>query len=474
MATTISSDSPLISLLRKHRSSALPSTSASGYTSHDLIHSSFPDIQYSEHEKEETSSWLSTSQHIGSFTEDTAKASERLSSLNTHLSTRTTVLGSKPSIADLGLYAQLAPLATKWSDEERTGEQGYHHIIRHLLFVQKSPRLGLNLSAPDALDISEDKVLVPIKPIDPKAEKERKKREKEAAAAAGEIPNTEQAHGRKAKKESKKSTGDAIASAVGSSVPLAQSSDGAQKDASAPANGSVGAPVNPIDGEPTSKKDKKKDKPPKAKKAPEPAKEMPLSPALIDLRVGHILKAVQHPNADSLYVSTIAVGDSAGTENTEEYEGQVCRTVCSGLNGLVPLEQMQNRKIVAVCNLKPVTMRGIKSAAMVLAASPKLKEGEEDSHAGPVELVEVPEGAVAGERINFEGWEGEPEGVLNPKKKIWETCQVGFTTTQTGKVAFEADKVEKLRENGEVKTCLLKTKSGGVCSVPTLAGATVR
>src|SRR6202012_1680960 len=110
-----------------------------------------------------------------------------------------------------------------------------------------------------------------------------------------------------------------------------------------------------------------------------------------------------------LYVSTIAMGDQA-SEDTTEYEGQVCRTVCSGLNGLVPLEEMQGRKVVVVCNLKPVKMRGIKSAAMVLAASPRLKEGEEDPHGGPVELFTPPEGSVAGERVFFEGWKGEPEG----------------------------------------------------------------
>jgi hypothetical protein len=79
---------------------------------------------------------------------------------------------------------------------------------------------------------------------------------------------------------------------------------------------------------------------------------------------------------------------------------------------------MQGRKVVVVCNLKPVKMRGIKSSAMVLAASPRLKEGEEDHHAGPVELVTPPADGKAGERVFFEGWKGEPEGVLNPKKKV--------------------------------------------------------
>lgn len=475
MAATIQSSSSLVSLLQKHRSSSLPSPSVGGsdYASQDLTHSAFPDTQYSEHEKEEINSWLPTSQHIGSSSEDTAKASERLSTLNRHLSTRTTILGSKPSIADLAIYAQLVPIVSKWSNEERTGEQGYHHIVRHLLFVQASPKFGLELSESDRLNISEDDVVAPIKPIDPKVEKERKKREKEALAAAGESTAKENDSSRKAKKEGKRGTGEAIAAAVGTSVPLAQSSDGAAPNITNGTDAAAASADSPqADGQP---KKQKKEKAPKPKKAPEAPKEISLTPALIDLRVGHILKAIQHPNADSLFVSTIAVGDPPGTENTSEYEGQVCRTVCSGLNGLVPLEEMQNRKIVAVCNLKPVTMRGIKSAAMVLAASPRLAEGEADNHAGPVELVEIPEGAKTGDRINFEGWEGEPEGVLNPKKKVWEMCQVGFTTTDSGEVAFESEAVERIKEEGKVVPLgKLVVKGGGVCKVKTLKGATVR
>ena len=43
------------------------------------------------------------------------------------------------------------------------------------------------------------------------------------------------------------------------------------------------------------------------------------------------------------------------------------RTVCSGLVGKVPIEEMTGQVIV-VCNLKARNMKGIKSAAMVLAA----------------------------------------------------------------------------------------------------------
>ena len=326
--------------------------------------------------------------------------------------------------------------------------------MRFVDFVQTAPLYGLKIEEADKVKIDPDKVISPIKPIDAKAEKERKKKEKalatanaDSAAAAGATVTsaaspTAQDNAEKSKpaKQKAKDVGEKIASAVGAEVPG------------------------------VSKREKKEKAPKQPKNTPAPEK--PFSPSLIDLRVGHILKAEQHPNADSLYVSTIACGDAPGTENTSEYSGQIVRTVCSGLNGLVPLEEMQNRKIVAVCNLKPVTMRGIKSAAMVLAASPRPTPGAEDAHAGPVELVNPPPEADAGERVFFEGWEGEPEAQLNPKKKVWDECQVGFTTTEERVVGFDPGAVEKLKESGK-GVALLRTKEG-VCSVKSLTGATVR
>lgn len=440
-------DSSVKSLIEK----AYPQANGTESDPGKLSSAIFENVEYTSAEKTEIEQWVITSQHVASSSEDSAKTAERLSSLNTHLSTRTTLLGHKPSIADVAIYARLAPVVKEWSDEQRTGEQGYHHIVRHLDFVQNAPLFDLKLSDEEKVKIDVETVVSPIKPIDAKAEKERKKKEKALAAAGADgaavaggtvtsaaSEDTQNAEKSKPKKDKSKDTGDKVAAAVGAEVPGVS---------------------------------KKKEKAPKQPKSA-PAPEKPFSPALIDLRVGHILKAEQHPNADSLYVSTIACGDEAGTENTSEYEGKVVRTVCSGLNGLVPLEEMQGCKIIAVCNLKPVTMRGIKSAAMVLAASPRLAPGEADNHAGPVELVNPPAGAEAGERVFFEGWEGEPEAVLNPKKKVWDDCQVGFTTTDDKIVAFDPSAVEKLKESGK-GVAELKTKQG-VCTVKSLTGATVR
>lgn len=329
------------------------------------------------------------------------------------------------------------------------------NIVRHVDFVQNSPLFNHAVADADKVNIDVSKVLYVRPPVDAKAEKERLKKEKAAALAKAPVDEGVQ-----------KTLVDRTKEAAGGVVEAAT----AKFEALAAGTAAAGVP----EGAQTQKKEKKA-KAPKPQKAPAPT--APLSPSLIDLRVGHILKAINHPDADSLFVSTIAMGDKEGTDDTEVVDGQVCRTVCSGLNGLVPLEEMQGRKVVVVANLKPVKMRGIKSCAMVLAASPRLREGEVDNHAGPVELVTPPADSVAGQRVYFEGWKGEPEGILNPKKKVWEMIQPGFTITDDFACAFDAGAVKELSKEGdEPKTGLgkLVTESGGVCTVKTLSGGIVR
>jgi aminoacyl tRNA synthase complex-interacting multifunctional protein 1 len=424
--------------------------------------------KYSPAEETEVSQWLQTSERLKASPSDASI----LDTLNTHLSTRSTLLGTKPSKADTAIYSALAASVKSWTPEQRTGETGRPHVVRYLDFVQNSPVFELSVPEADKIAVDTEEILYVKPPVDAKAEKERLKKEKAAAQAqvaaaasnAGDVANTlvdrtKQAAAVVADKlvEVKDA---AVAAATQATTAATQAVVGATE-----ASNSAGAPAA---AEQRQKKEKKAKAPKQPQPTPAPA---PLSPALIDLRVGHILKAIKHPEADSLYVSTIAMGDKPGTDDTAEYEGQVCRTVCSGLNGLVPLEEMQGRKVVVVANLKPVKMRGVKSCAMVLAASPRLKEGEADDHKGPVELVSPPAAAKAGERVYFDGWRGEPEKVLNPKKKIWETFQPGFTTTDGLEVAFDAGVVKELGKDGLGK---LMVESGGVCTVKSLAGAQVR
>ncbi|ODV62838.1 nucleic acid-binding protein, partial [Ascoidea rubescens DSM 1968] len=172
-----------------------------------------------------------------------------------------------------------------------------------------------------------------------------------------------------------------------------------------------------------------------------------IDPSLIDFRVGFIEKCEKHPNADSLYVSTIQMGDESGEP----------RKVCSGLVKHFSLEEMQQRRVVVVCNLKPVNMRGVKSMAMVLCGS--------DAADGLVEFVIPPENSAVGDKLFFEGFDGVPEKVLNPKKKIWETCQPSFSTTDLLVVVYKQDGKPDAR---------LVNSAGSACAVSTVTNALVR
>ncbi|BDD55190.1 G4 quadruplex nucleic acid binding protein [Monascus purpureus] len=443
MATASAPDTSLLSLLYR----SYPTIISPDATEPDLLHATpkiFGKTTFTAADEAELKTLLEKIAVLKAALkkEDKEAVANVLSQLNAHLATKTTLLGAKPSVADIALYALLAPVVEKWTPEERTGEKGYHQIVRHVDLVQNGELFGLHVPEEEKVKIDLDDVRFVPKRADPKEEKERKKKEK----AAAENPDAEKTEGKKTL-------------VVGQGKP--EKAAGEQAAAGA--------------AQPKAKKEKKEKKERQPKAAPAPA--APPSPSIIDLRVGHILRAINHPNADSLYVSTIDCGDAPGSDNTslDEATGKTVRTVCSGLNGLVPLEEMQGRKIVAVCNLKPVTMRGIKSAAMVLAASPRVAEGE-DSHAGPVELVNPPADAPAGERVYFDGWkEGEPEKVLNPKKKVWETFQPGFTTTDNLEVAFESSAVPAVQgQEGKPALGKLVTASGGVCTVKSLKGATVR
>lgn len=61
-------------------------------------------------------------------------------------------------------------------------------------------------------------------------------------------------------------------------------------------------------------------------------------------------------------------------------------------------DEIRGATVVVICNLKPVTMRGVKSFAMLLCASSK--DGKEE---GGVQFVLPPEGSQPGEKIYFEG-----------------------------------------------------------------------
>lgn len=49
-----------------------------------------------------------------------------------------------------------------------------------------------------------------------------------------------------------------------------------------------------------------------------------------------------------------------------------------------------------------------------------------------VEPIIVPSSAAPGSRLAFEGYSGQPDEQLNPKKKVWEKLSADFKTNSDG------------------------------------------
>jgi len=76
----------------------------------------------------------------------------------------------------------------------------------------------------------------------------------------------------------------------------------------------------------------------------------------LDLRVGKIVSAEDHPDAEKLFLLKIDIGEEAP------------RQIVAGLRAYYSKEEMKGKSVILVSNLKPVKLRGLMSQGMLLAA----------------------------------------------------------------------------------------------------------
>ena len=79
------------------------------------------------------------------------------------------------------------------------------------------------------------------------------------------------------------------------------------------------------------------------------------APFPLDLRVGRIISAEDHPNADKLYVLQVDLGKEK-------------RQLVAGLRQHYEKAALKGRHVVVVANLQPAKLRGVESQGMLLAA----------------------------------------------------------------------------------------------------------
>lgn len=76
----------------------------------------------------------------------------------------------------------------------------------------------------------------------------------------------------------------------------------------------------------------------------------------VEMKVGKVLECSPHPKADRLLVFKIDLGNEV-------------RTIVSGIRKFYNENDLINKKVIVVTNLKPVNLRGVESNGMILSAS---------------------------------------------------------------------------------------------------------
>jgi methionyl-tRNA synthetase len=132
----------------------------------------------------------------------------------------------------------------------------------------------------------------------------------------------------------------------------------------------------------------------------------------LNLKVGQIVEAGNHPNADSLLLMQVDIGRKV--------------QIVAGLKAYYSPEQLKGRKVVVVSNLKPAKLRGYESQGMLLAA----EAGE------LVTLLSPPADASPGDAVSSGMTPGEKQIEFKDFQKL--TLRIG---TVIGK-----DKVDVGRE----------------------------
>ncbi|XP_076945964.1 uncharacterized protein LOC143617220 isoform X2 [Bidens hawaiensis] len=315
---------------------------------------------------EEFNKWVAFAEKFPSDSEACLKS---LSQLNEYLTDYSVLVGggSKPSDADIIVFSTVHPHVVRLPNTDRSK---LPHLMRWVDYIQSTHDFGELF----------ERIVLEKAPFDPPLTKQTAKVEAESST-------------KKAESSTKKAALNGKAANSGA--------DSEKKSDSKQAS-----------GKPEAATEKKK----VPEKVPDD-KEKELSVSLLKIQVGLIRKASKHPSADSLLVEEIDVG-----------EGK-CRQVVSGLAKFCSPDELTNRLVALITNVKPGKLRDVVSEGLVLCAS--------NADHTVVEPLIVPEGAKFGEIITFAGHEGKPEDVLNPKKKQLDKITPNLFTDDKGVATFK-------------------------------------
>lgn len=124
------------------------------------------------------------------------------------------------------------------------------------------------------------------------------------------------------------------------------------------------------------KQEKKQDKPAEAPAGPFAAFRK------MDIRVGTVISVEDHPDAEKLYILKIDLGEEEP------------RQIVTNLKTVYSRDQMLNRRLLVIANLKPAKFRGVKSDGMLMALD------DEDLGGDAIKLLKPSADVPNGTRID--------------------------------------------------------------------------
>lgn len=162
--------------------------------------------------------------------------------------------------------------------------------------------------------------------------------------------------------------------------------------------------------------------------------------AKLDIRIGRIVEAWEHPDSEKLFCEKIDFG------------GGEVRNIASGLRAFYQLKDLHDRMVVVMYNLKARPLGGFKSEGMVLCAS-------NEAHTDVV-FLEPPSGAQIGDQVTFPGIDMSPVSPAQvQKKKVLEACIPHLRIGGNGRAEF--------------KGVPFTVEGHGVCTAPVTEGYAV-
>jgi aminoacyl tRNA synthase complex-interacting multifunctional protein 1 len=319
------------------------------------------------------------------FAGNDGKRHTLVANLNQDLSQKSVILGDgfKPSVADIAVFATVQAFMSLLKDNEL---QKYPHVLRWMDYIQNVVDFGTTLQK---VNVMKSVFILPSHP-------------KKADKGDTESSSKKTVSGQKIADKSNGSADSKKAAGVSKAPAETKENPSAAKN-----------------NKPSGEKKKGQATEKAAEKAPEKTaeKDSECNVSILNIQVGLIRKAWKHPSADSLLVEEIDLGDGN------------LRQVVSGLAKYCSPDELVNRHVVLITNVKPGKLRDVMSAGLVLCAS------SEDHTV--VEPLIPPEGANIGERISFAGFDGKPEDVLNPKKKQLDKITPHLRTDENGIATYK-------------------------------------